>query len=67
MLALGPRLGGLFSSPNDSPITGPACAAVAGQFTDLARALLPAVVVLEDADLVAEERSLERFTARTCR
>jgi len=29
-----------------------------GAVTDLARALLPAVVVLEDVDLVAEERSL---------
>jgi hypothetical protein len=31
---------------------------VVGAVTDLARALLPAVIVLEDVDLVAEERSL---------
>jgi len=31
---------------------------VVGAVTDLARALLPAVVVLEDVDLVAEERTL---------
>jgi DNA polymerase III delta prime subunit len=38
-------------------LTGRALVAV-GSVTDLARALLPAVVVLEDVDLVAEERSL---------
>jgi ATPase family associated with various cellular activities (AAA) len=37
-------------------LTGRALVAV-GAVTDLARALLPAVVVLEDVDLVAEERS----------
>jgi hypothetical protein len=37
-------------------LTGRALAAVGG-VTDLARAMLPAVVVLEDVDLVAEERS----------
>jgi hypothetical protein len=37
-------------------LTGRSLVAV-GQVTDLARALLPAVVVLEDVDLVAEERS----------
>jgi ATPase family associated with various cellular activities (AAA) len=37
-------------------LTGRTLAAV-GAVTDLARALLPAVVVLEDVDLVAEERS----------
>jgi len=37
-------------------VTGRALAGV-GAVTDLARALLPAVVVLEDVDLVAEERS----------
>jgi DNA polymerase III delta prime subunit len=37
-------------------LTGRALAAV-GAVTDLARALLPAVIVLEDVDLVAEERS----------
>jgi hypothetical protein len=31
---------------------------VVGAVTDLARALLPAVIVLEDVDLVAEERSM---------
>jgi DNA polymerase III delta prime subunit len=38
-------------------LTGRSLVAVGG-VTDLARALLPAVVVLEDVDLVAEERSL---------
>jgi hypothetical protein len=38
-------------------LTGRTLIAV-GAVTDLARALLPAVVVLEDVDLVAEERSL---------
>ena len=38
-------------------LTGRTLVAV-GAVTDLARALLPAVVVLEDVDLVAEERSL---------
>jgi hypothetical protein len=38
-------------------LTGRSLIAV-GEVTDLARALLPAVVVLEDVDLVAEERSL---------
>ncbi|HEY0719478.1 MAG TPA: AAA family ATPase [Streptosporangiaceae bacterium] len=38
-------------------LTGRALTAV-GAVTDLARALLPAVVVLEDVDLVAEERSM---------
>jgi ATP-dependent 26S proteasome regulatory subunit len=38
-------------------LTGRALVAV-GAVTDLARALLPAVVVLEDVDLVAEDRSL---------
>src|SRR5215468_3784974 len=38
-------------------LTGRSLVAV-GAITDLARALLPAVVVLEDVDLVAEERSL---------
>lgn len=38
-------------------LTGRSLAAV-GAVTDLARSLLPAVVVLEDVDLVAEERSL---------
>jgi hypothetical protein len=38
-------------------LTGRALVAV-GSVTDLARALLPAVVVLEDVDLVAEDRSL---------
>jgi hypothetical protein len=38
-------------------LTGRALVAV-GEVTDLARALLPAVIVLEDVDLVAEERSL---------
>ena len=37
-------------------LTGRALVAV-GQVSDLARALLPAVIVLEDVDLVAEERS----------
>jgi ATPase family associated with various cellular activities (AAA) len=37
-------------------LTGRSLVAV-GAITDLARALLPAVVVLEDVDLVAEERS----------
>ena len=37
-------------------LTGRSLVAVGG-VTDLARALLPAVVVLEDVDLVAEERS----------
>jgi hypothetical protein len=37
-------------------LTGRSLVAV-GQVADLARALLPAVVVLEDVDLVAEERS----------
>jgi hypothetical protein len=38
-------------------LTGQSLVAV-GAVTDLARALQPAVVVLEDVDLVAEERSL---------
>jgi ATPase family associated with various cellular activities (AAA) len=38
-------------------LTGRSLVAVGG-VTDLARALLPAVVVLEDVDLVAEERSM---------
>jgi hypothetical protein len=38
-------------------LTGRSLVAV-GAVTDLARALLPAIVVLEDVDLVAEERSL---------
>ena len=38
-------------------LTGRSLVAV-GAVTDLARALLPAVLVLEDVDLVAEERSL---------
>jgi ATPase family associated with various cellular activities (AAA) len=38
-------------------LTGRSLVAV-GAVTDLARALLPAVVVVEDVDLVAEERSL---------
>jgi len=38
-------------------LTGRSLVAV-GAITDIARALLPAVVVLEDVDLVAEERSL---------
>jgi hypothetical protein len=38
-------------------LTGRALVAI-GAVTDLARALLPAVVVLEDVDLVAEDRSL---------
>ena len=38
-------------------LTGRSLMAV-GSVTDLARALLPAVIVLEDVDLVAEERSL---------
>jgi DNA polymerase III delta prime subunit len=38
-------------------LTGRALVAI-GAVTDLARALLPAVVVLEDVDLVAEERSM---------
>jgi hypothetical protein len=38
-------------------LTGRALVAI-GAATDLARALLPAVVVLEDVDLVAEERSM---------
>ncbi len=38
-------------------LTGRSLVAV-GEVTDLARALLPAVIVLEDVDLVAEERSL---------
>ena len=38
-------------------LTGRALVAV-GAVTELARALQPAVVVLEDVDLVAEERSL---------
>jgi hypothetical protein len=38
-------------------LTGRSLVAV-GEVTDLARTLLPAVVVLEDVDLVAEERSL---------
>ena len=38
-------------------LTGRTLVAV-GAVTDLARALLPAVIVLEDVDLVAEERSL---------
>jgi hypothetical protein len=38
-------------------LTGRSLVAV-GAVTDLARSLLPAVVVLEDVDLVAEERSL---------
>ena len=38
-------------------LTGRSLVAV-GAVTDLARALLPAVIVLEDVDLVAEERSL---------
>jgi hypothetical protein len=38
-------------------LTGRSLVAV-GAVTDLARALLPAVVVLEDVDLVAEERSM---------
>ena len=38
-------------------LTGRSLVAV-GSVTDLARALLPAVVVLEDVDLVAEERSM---------
>lgn len=37
-------------------LTGRSLIAV-GQVTDLARALLPAIVVLEDVDLVAQERS----------
>ena len=39
-------------------LTGRSLVAI-GAVTDLARALLPAVVVLEDVDLVAEERSLD--------
>ena len=46
-------------------LTGRALVAV-GQVTDLARALLPAVIVLEDVDLVAEERSEARPPARSC-
>jgi hypothetical protein len=38
-------------------LTGRTLVAV-GEVTDLARALLPSVIVLEDVDLVAEERSL---------
>ncbi len=38
-------------------LTGRSLVAV-GEVTDLARALLPAVIVLEDVDLVAEDRSL---------
>ena len=38
-------------------LTRPSLVAV-GAVTDLARALVPSVVVLEDVDLVAEERSL---------
>jgi ATPase family associated with various cellular activities (AAA) len=38
-------------------LTGRSLVAV-GAVTDLARALLPAVIVLEDVDLVAEERSM---------
>jgi ATPase family protein associated with various cellular activities (AAA) len=38
-------------------LTGRSLIAV-GEVTDLARVLLPAVIVLEDVDLVAEERSL---------
>jgi hypothetical protein len=38
-------------------LTGRSLVAV-GQVTDLARALLPAVVVLEDVDLVAQDRSM---------
>jgi DNA polymerase III delta prime subunit len=38
-------------------LTGRSLVAI-GAVTDLARALLPAVIVLEDVDLVAEERSL---------
>ena len=38
-------------------LTGRSLAAV-GEVTDLARALQPSVIVLEDVDLVAEERSL---------
>jgi len=38
-------------------LTGRSLVAV-GEVTDLARALLPAVIVLEDVDLVAEERSI---------
>jgi DNA polymerase III delta prime subunit len=38
-------------------LTGRSLIAV-GEVTDLARALLPAVIVLEDVDLVAEERSM---------
>jgi ATPase family associated with various cellular activities (AAA) len=38
-------------------LTGRSLIAV-GEVTDLARALLPAIVVLEDVDLVAEDRSL---------
>jgi hypothetical protein len=38
-------------------LTGRSLVAV-GEVTDLARALLPAVIVLEDVDLVAEERSM---------
>jgi len=38
-------------------LTGRSLVAV-GEVTDLARVLLPAVIVLEDVDLVAEERSL---------
>ncbi len=46
-------------------LTGRSLVAI-GAVTDLARALLPAVVVLEDVDLVAEERSLGRRPARSC-
>jgi hypothetical protein len=46
-------------------LTGRTLVAVAA-VTDLARALLPAVVVLEDVDLVAEERSLGPRGARCC-
>ena len=48
---------GQMSSYTRLVLTGRTLVAVGG-VTDLARALLPAVVVLEDVDLVAEERSL---------
>jgi DNA polymerase III delta prime subunit len=48
---------GQMTSQTRLVLTGRSLVAV-GAVTDLARALLPAVIVLEDVDLVAEERSL---------
>jgi hypothetical protein len=48
---------GLMTGYTRLVLTGRSLVAV-GEVTDLARALLPAAIVLEDVDLVAEERSL---------